>query len=191
METKLEGMAFDIVFPENNEQAFLDMAAKLGYAELYFAYPLSSYKEKSKQQYKSPVKVNYGIIAQPKDILRAKSITPHVVVQSSDDNRLVIEKFRPWLVYNLETGTKKDFMHQRNSGLNHVLCALAHQHGVGIGFNYSLLQSSERRSIILGRMMQNMMLCKKFALNVVFASFATSPWQLRGRTDVESLGRIL
>ena len=186
--------AYDIVIPHNNEQAFIDIALKLGLRQLCFLYPPAQYRENTKKDYGSALKITFGILAQPNDVLKAKGLSSMVVVARSSDSfedRLVIEKFRPSIIYNLETSSRKDFMHQRNSGLNHVLCMIAHDNNVAIGFNYSLLQHKERMSVMVGRMMQNMMLCKKYKLKTVFASFATDPWQLRSKVDVESLVRIL
>lgn len=181
----------EIVLPENNEEDFLSMAERLGHKQVTFVYPLMHYTEKSKKAYPGKIAIQYGIIAKPDEVLKAKSMCRRVIVANSDHNRLVIEKLRPTLIYNLEISPKKDSMHQRNSGLNHILCAFASQHHVAIGFNYSLLQQKERRSVILGRMMQNMMLCRKYKLSVMFASFSADPWKMRAPTDVESLERIL
>ena len=87
--------------------------------------------------------------------------------------------------------SRKDFFNQRLSGLDHILCKLAHDNDISIGFSLNLLLNSEYRSIILGRMMQNINLCKKFKVKTLIASFARNPYEMRSHYDMESLFNIL
>ena len=90
-------------------------------------------------------------------------------------------------VGELEELEKKDGLHQRRSGLNHVILAQFKEKNVGVLFSYSLVQQSD----VLGRMMQNVMLCKKAGVSVELVSLARDPMQMRHPRDVAALGRIL
>ena len=82
-------------------------------------------------------------------------------------------------------------MHQRGSGLDHILSKLAHDKKVAIGFSLSSIMNSKNKNIILGRMMQNIMLCRKYSVKAVIASFAETPFGMRSPYDMMSLFAVL
>ena len=116
-----------------------------------------------------------------------------VVVQGSELNRLVLENKNIDLLVSPEKNRNKDFMHYRNSGLNQVLCKLAHKNGIAIAFSFNEILKSKgtSRSRIIGRIMQNIRLCRKYKLKMVLASFALSEIELRNSSDLISLGIVL
>lgn len=116
-----------------------------------------------------------------------------VVVEGSKNNRAVLENKKVDLLLSPEKGVKRDSLHYRNSGLNHVLCKLAKKNDIAIGFSFNdvLLSNGERRAKILGRMMQNVSLCRKYKLKMVIGSFAKDRWQMRKSTDLISFGVCL
>jgi len=82
----------------------------------------------------------------------------------------------------------KDFMHYRDSGLNQVLCKLAKKNNVGIGFNFNDVLNSDDRKNILGKMMQNVRLCRKFKVKMVLISGAQDEMEMRAPKDLISFG---
>src|SRR3989344_3838600 len=92
-----------------------------------------------------------------------------VVVQGGDDalNRVALSCHFVDILLDPHLGNRKDFMHQRNSGLNHVLCALAKEHNVAIGFSFSSILRAQHREKLLGRIMQNILLCRKYKIPMV------------------------
>jgi RNase P/RNase MRP subunit p30 len=64
---------------------------------------------------------------------------------------------------------------------------------VGFGeFGYSLLKCSDvRRAVLLGRMKQNLRICKKYKVKIRVFSFALKPYEIRSEKDLESLGKVL
>src|SRR3989344_4351641 len=183
----------DIVTPNNNEEEFIRIAEKLGYRELLFLYDFDEYSEKQ-QNGKAPnskIKISHGILANERNIQKInnkfKNKNIFVAIKSSMSNREIIEKPYANLIFSLEEYGRKDFIHQRGSGLDHILAKLAHDNKVAIGFSVNSMLNSENKHIILGRMMQNIRLCRKYRVKTIIASFAQSPSQMRSPYDIMSL----
>ena len=70
------------------------------------------------------------------------------------------------MVVSVEKYCGKDFMKSRNSGLNQVLCRLAVKNKVVIGFNFDDVLDAKNRGLILGKMMQNIMLCRRYKVGM-------------------------
>jgi RNase P/RNase MRP subunit p30 len=178
----------DIVFPKDNEKEFISMAERLGLEGLVFVY--SAPKDISHFQKGTKLKLSSGILCKPEDVRKYKGKFLTLVESPEDQERIrhIIEQVRPDMIFNLEFSRRKDFIHHRASGLNHVLAQLAVDKGVAIGFNFSaLLASSPReRAVVMGRMVQNAMFAKKFRFRTALASFAGSPWQMRASHDIFS-----
>ena len=183
----------DFVLPGNNEKEFIIMAERLGYKSLFFLYPFDTFQEN--QNFESKIKIHRGILANPKNIdvinQKSKNKEVFVAIKSSDADREIIEKNNVNLIFGFEEISRKDFFNQRLSGLDHILCKLAHDNDTSIGFSVSLLLNSENKSIILGRMMQNINLCRKFKVKMITGSFARNPLEMRSPYDLESLFKIL
>lgn len=118
-----------------------------------------------------------------------------IVVEGGDEhiNRFALEDARISILLNPENNPGMDFMHARNSGLNHVLCIIAAKNNKTIGINFnSLLEMSERNRIIsLGRISQNIRLCRKYNVNIVMTNII-SKWQdERSAKDLKTLCTIL
>lgn len=116
-----------------------------------------------------------------------------VIVQGGDDtfNRLALSSKYVDVLLDPHIGQRKDFMHQRNSGLNHILCALAKQYNVSVGFSFSAILESNNRSALLGRIMQNIRLCRKYKVQIVIGSFAKNKWQVRNEKDLQAFFKVL
>ena len=95
------------------------------------------------------------------------------------------------IVTGLESIEEKDDLHYRKSGLDHVLCNLANKNGISVGFSFFDVLNAKDRGKIIGRMMQNAMLCKKYKVNVLVASFSTDKYDFRLRNDLEAFGRVI
>ncbi len=180
----------DIVFPKNNEKEFISLAEKLGYNELIFVYDQKNLK---KQIFKTKIKIIFGVKTNPKQIQKARNKSDFVIVEADEHSRMAFENKHVSLIYALEKLEKHDHMHFRKSGLNQVLCSLACKKDIIVGFSFnSILNSSEKwRSRLLGRMMQNVKLCRKYKVKTTIASFATKPMEMRSPAELKSFGIIL
>jgi RNase P/RNase MRP subunit p30 len=124
-----------------------------------------------------------------------QNASPPIIIQGGDlkINRLALENKKVDILLSPEKNTKKDNLHYRASGLNHILCKLAHKNNIVIGFNFSELLNSKssERAKILGRMLQNAKLCKKYKVNTVFATFAKDKYELRSKAILDSFKRVI
>ena len=181
-------MMQDIVFPKNNEEKFIAMAKKLGINELVFVYPFVDF---SRKKFDTKIKLKFGIIAKENEIHKAKNKADHVFYENDEKTRHVVEKFKPAAVFNLENSFKRDFVHHRNSGLNHIIAKLMYDKKVAIAFSFSEILNSKKREILLGRIAQNIRLCKKYKVKMITASFAKDPYEMRSNVELKSFFKKL
>lgn len=152
----------DIAFPKNNEKSFLKISELL-YKEIEFAY-------KQKENYK----------------LRNMIISDRGERKNFESNKIK-------MFFDLENLQERDFIHQRNSGLNHILAKIAHDKDKIIGFNFSTILNAppEKKALILGRMRQNVKLCRKYKVKMFLGSFASEPFELRSNYELRAFGYII
>ena len=191
-------MFSDIVIQKNNEAEFVEIASKLGLRKLYFLYNFDEYnqeniKKKLDSANNKKINLKIGFLVNQKNINHAIQQSKLLVVKSSDKDRLFIEGKKIKLIYGFEELNKKDYMHQRASGLNHILCELASKNNVAIGFSYSYLinKNSQYSSLLIGRMMQNINLCRKYWVKTIIGSFSENPYDLRAPHDILALSKLL
>ena len=102
-----------------------------------------------------------------------KSSEQPIVFTSNDDelNRKILEKEKINVLL-INQKFRKDFQKQRNSGFNQVMAKLAKKKNVIIGINLDEIINSpaKEKSQILGRIKQNIFLCKKSKLKMCFIS---------------------
>lgn len=188
----------DIAIPNNNEAEFIELAARLGHKKLHFLYNFDDYdKDKIQKKLESienkKINMQIGFIINQKNINKALQQSKFLVAKSSDKDRFFIESKKVKMIYGFEEINKKDYLHQRASGLNHVLCELANKNNVSIGFAYSSLfnKNPETASLIMGRMMQNISLCRKYKVKTIIGSFSENPFDMRSLHDTISLFSML
>jgi len=183
-------MPTDIVFPKNNESEFIKIAEILGYSKLCFVYSdpeIIKEKRKKYEKQKNP-QIILGILTNFNKIRSSKDTADIVLVESSDKDRSIIENTDDIIIFNLEITKKKDFMHQRASGLNHIMCSLAKRNNISIAFPFINLLNYQKkqRAELMGRIMQNIKLCRKYKSKTIIASFAANPYEMRAPSDLIS-----
>jgi RNase P/RNase MRP subunit p30 len=173
------------------------MSLRLGISEICFVYSGIDGVKRCSELSKTPnLKVFSGILCSPTDVVRFKGKVDLTFVDASlfpDAVRQVLEHARPDIVFNLERTGKHDFIHHRASGLNQVHCDLMVKNEISLGVSFSSLKcsSGKERARLLGRVSQNLRLAKKYRLDVLFASFAKVPFDLRSRKELDSLRIVL
>ena len=112
-----------------------------------------------------------------------------IVFASSDysENRKLVESGKIKILVNPHVNTHKDSLHFRAGGLDHILTRLCKEKNVAIGFSLSTLDNS----LMIGRIRQNIQLCRKYKVKMLFFSFASNQFELRSANDILSLLRIL
>lgn len=189
-------MLREIVIPNNNEAEFAEIASKLGIKKLIFLYGFDDFNEKLQKRveelngYKG-IRVEIGLIVNQKNIKKSRKNQGLIVAKSSGKDRFFIESGKVDLMYGFEEISNKDYLHQRASGLNHILCDLLKRNGITVGFSYGSLGKSQETPLLIGRMMQNIMLCQKYRVKTAIASFSGNQYSLRSPHDVISLFSLL
>ena len=188
----------DMVFPKNNEAEFVEIAAKLSLKKIYFLYDFDQYnEEKIKKKLESitnnNINVEFGFIVNQKNIKSAIKQTKSIVAKSSENDRAFIESKNVRLIFGFEETHKKDYLHQRASGLNHIICEIANKNDVVLGFPYGSLldKNNKEMSLLLGRMIQNINLCRKYKAKTAIGCFSSDPYKLRAPHDLMSLFGML
>lgn len=177
----------DYVFPNNNESEFIIKARALNIRELCFVYPFPGIKNVPEIK---GVSITTATIATSNQLKSGNIDTKQCIVHSDASNdRWLIEKIKPMLMFGFEFQERHDFMHHRNSALNHITAKLMAKNNIIYGFPVAALihAPQQMQGIILGRFRQNMQMCKKYKVTVVLASFATDPWDMRNLKDMKGL----
>jgi len=178
-------LMIDVVIPNKNENEFIEIAQKLGYEKLIFLYT----SDKNIPQIKTDkIKISFGILTAKGG--KAKYLT---FMQSADKDQQIIENNPPNAVFGFEAKSEKDYLHQRASGLNNVICTFAQKNKVIIAFSFAQILKSykTKRAQIFGRFMQNIRLCRKYQVKTAIASFATQPFEMRSPNDMQAVFCLL
>jgi len=82
---------------------------------------------------------------------------------------------------------------RKDSGIDHICARAARENNVAIEINFREILESFRkhRTYILSSMKTNIMLCKKYEVNVITTSSAVSKWGLRGGRELASISYLL
>ncbi len=176
-------MTSDIVRPDGNEKELCEMAIQLGFTKIWFAYPLT--KAKGMFLPKTKIPSDIMVLARTtKELEKARD--QNVIYQGSDDIRKAIE-IGPSIICDIETSSRKDFIHHRNSGLNQVTAKIALEKKVTFGIPFLTLLESTSRHIIMGRLQQNIRFFRKYGLKTRIFSFAREPFQMRSPAELKSI----
>ena len=130
-----------------------------------------------------------------KKIDKLLKLTNLIIVQGRDEefNRKVLENKKVKILLDSENTNKEANLLQRNSGLNHVLCKIAKENNIIIGINLQEIVKREgkERADYLAKVMQNVMLCKKYKSKMLMTTFANSENELRNSYDMKALCLVL
>lgn len=105
--------------------------------------------------------------------------------------RFVLEKTSVDLVFGVEKVHSKDSLHFLRGGLDQVLCTIAAERGKMIGFSFAEILNSQKRALLMGRMMLNFKLCRKYKLKTVFSNFSREKMELRSAQDLGAFEQVL
>lgn len=135
---------------------------------------------------------NFNRIKQKVKKAKEENKNLRIIFSSEEDelNRKVIEKIPEIDILLIPLAKRKDFMKQRNSGFNHVMAKAAKKNNVLIGIDFDEILDSRNnleKSKILSRVMQNIFLCNKNKLKIIFISKKYK----RNSRDLKSLGLVL
>lgn len=117
--------------------------------------------------------------------------TDLVLVEGNTVNRDILENKNIHILVSPESGIKKDSLHYRDSGLNQILCNLAKKNNITIAFSFNEFLNSDNRPLLLGRIMQNVKLCRKFKVKMLVCSFARNKYELRSFDTLRALASVI
>jgi len=121
------------------------------------------------------------------DILKDKKQKKLIAVLGRDNsfNRRMLEKTKINYLISPELAGKKDTLKKRDSGLNHVLAKLAKQNNIEIIIDFFSVKKLEpkEKAIRLGRIMQNIRICRKAKCKIKIASLALNKKEITGEKD--------
>ena len=108
-----------------------------------------------------------------KQIQKIKKDNPkqEIIIQAQDDafNRKILENKDIDILLSPESHNRKDYMKQRDSGLNEIHCKLAKKNNIKIAIELKEITklSPKQKAIILSRIKQNITLCKKTKTQII------------------------
>ena len=114
-----------------------------------------------------------------------------VNIVKNSEARKVLENKNTDVLLDPYHYVKSDSLHFRNSGLNQVLCRIAKDNGVIVGFSFSNILKSKGRNKILERVKQNIKLCRKYKIPMLIASFAENKYELRSANELQNFALFL
>ena len=173
---------FDVVMPKGNEKDFIDVALSLGYTEILFLSENMAYKK----PLSTKIKVKSGYILHNTSELSGARKNFDYVFASAD--RKYFESNVDFIV-GLESSDRSDSFHYRSTSLNQVHAVLSRQNNSTVVFDFNAL--FEESFIILGRMLQNAVLVRKYRLKHSVFSMARNPLEMRSHNILDALKKIL
>lgn len=128
---------------------------------------------------------NYELVR--REIEKQKKLGKEIIIQGRDIefNRKVLENRKVNMLILSHTD-KKDKLKERDSGLNQVLCKLARENNITIVIDFNELKVEDKKAsaVILGRIIQNIKLIKKFKNKLIIINS-------QDKTGISAFLRIL
>jgi len=110
--------------------------------------------------------------------------------RSLEDNRKLIEK-KMDIFLSPEENTNKNSVKFLDTGLNHVICKIAAEKNIAIGFSFSSLLNSDNTALTLAKFRYNVKLCRKYKTKIIIGSFAKNMFEMRAPKDLIAFGRVI
>lgn len=173
-------MSTNLVLMKENEE-LLELSKKLGFSKTLFlgkdlALVSGINKKKILNEIKEAKKKNLFVVV--------KAVTEEVL-------RFVLEKTTADLVFGQEMINPKDSVHFRRGGLDQILCKIARDKGKIIGFSFQDILNSNEKAKVMGRMMLNIKLCRKYKVKTFFGNLSENLFNLRSKKDLEAFWNVL
>lgn len=177
----------DIIIPKENEQAFIDVAKKLGIKSLLFLYePKKQPTQKIIEELK---KQNPDIELNTANIIIKNTNTKGINFAKA--NIQTIQNKNITHIFDLESLEEKDHHQYRRSGMNQGIAKKIKEQNKTIIISTEQLITNKEPSLIIGRTQQNLELIKKYELKIAIASMATKPENMRPEKETQALIKTL
>lgn len=126
-------------------------------------------------------------------ISSAKKKGKQVLVRVSREDilRFVLEKTAADMVLGAEGIHPHDSVHFLRSGLDQVLCKIAHDRRKIIAFSFSVILQAGNRGKLLARMKANVKLCRKYNVKILLSNFSRDLAEMRSVRELRAWGKVL
>lgn len=134
------------------------------------------------------------IVARLRKLREVKGKTQDLIIveaRDSEEARKAAENKNVDIIFGIESSSHRDKMHFRDSGLNQATCAFCKANNIAIAIPIAETINSSRRNELMGRIMQNIKLYRKYKIRVVAASFAKNKYEQRTPSDIASFLRAM
>lgn len=121
-----------------------------------------------------------------KELSKAKAL---IVLGTSNERKLIEGPIDG--VTQLEQNAKKDHLHFRKAGLDQVTGKILGKDRKALILSYSDVRKSKEPGKLLGRMMQNARIAKKYKIPVIPCTYATSEEELLEQEDLHAFFRAM
>ncbi len=189
---------YDLCVRTDNPKETINIARKLGWNGLGLIIPYSvNYMKElgalkdSVKSLKSGIDVGLGIEINTRDSRDVKKIAKAV---RRDVELVVVRGGTPEVNRTaLETPEADILTHQSDMKINHVLAKLASKNNVAMGFVFSniLLSYKRTRISLFSDMINNAKVLKKYRSPFIISSGSLSVWDLRSPSDLLAFGKLL
>lgn len=186
-------MKLDFFIGKKNK-TIVKEAKALGFDHVYFVKEVSAIseikKEKSQKNYDAVLIKTSSVDMLRRMVDKASNFIPLIFVLGMNDkiNRASLENKKVKALVSPEYERNHDWSNYRNSGLNQVLCKIARDNNKAVIINFKdiLFRRGHERAILLGRIMQNIRLCRKYKVKLRIGSFASRKEEMRAAPDLNS-----
>ncbi|MEM4152575.1 MAG: hypothetical protein QXK80_00420 [Candidatus Pacearchaeota archaeon] len=170
---------------------------KLGFNKVFFVKEVSFVEEIKKEEKDSYdlILINTDNLENMRRMIDKAANYFRVLVLGTNDkiNRAALSHKKVIALVSPEYERKKDYVDYRNSGLNQVLCKIAQN---GDKFIIERLsdffgKNKKEKALLLGRIMQNFKLCKKYKVKFILSIFAKEENKLKSCNELKNFERIL
>ncbi len=187
----------ELLFHSTDIDERVALARELGHKEIIVCYvaPAGPSRSQQKRQSHPSTGAKEGVKTAVfvKSPNQAKALKKHFDCIIAPAKREFFENKNVDFILEPENGTRPDFIHHRNSGLNQVLLKLCQKsskrQAKAIITTTSLLLNAKHPEVIFGRMQQNARWCKKYKVKYHVTSGARTLWEQRAASDLEAVQR--
>lgn len=166
--------------------------------EIVFIKEISNVKEldikKDLKDYDGILIKNQNIDVMRRIIDKSQNSFKNIMILGMNDeiNRACLEHKKTSSLLSPEFNRAKDYINYRNSGLNQVLCKIAKENNKEIIENLSDLQGEKKnQSLILGKMLQNARLCKRYGVKFLIAIITKNEKEFLSSDKLENFSKTL
>lgn len=192
-----------MIAKSGEESSFIQEAEKINLLELVLCYNLDEAKKitlENKQNLVKSTKIElfFAIIQEGKAIKTEEKLFSKT--KNSLFNMLIglgtsLDSISGSIthIYNNEFGKEKDGIHQRRSGINHIVLREIKKKNIELLCSITELNklNEEEKAVVMGRIKQNIKQSKRAKVKYELVTLARTKTEMKNIVDVKALRRVL